>query len=75
MAQAMTVDTLAAVRVELAALIAAIDVKAPHGYPRGQPTNAIHDWLAMLREAVGSDAQGVDACHAVAAVCSARLAA
>jgi len=41
---------------------------------RGERGALVHDWLAMLGEAVRSERQDVAACDAYAAACSVRLA-
>ncbi|HEX8554676.1 MAG TPA: hypothetical protein VF695_08210 [Sphingomonas sp.] len=41
---------------------------------RGESGVLVHGWLAMLRDAVGSERQDLDAAHAFAAACSVRLA-
>jgi hypothetical protein len=102
------IDELGAVKADLAARIAAIDVRAPYARPcdiatevdairviahsnglnpavtvahfldsalsRGENGALIHGWLTILRDAVGSDRQDVQACHTFAAACSVRLA-
>lgn len=99
---------LAQVKADLAARIAAIDVRAPYArtsdlarevdairqiahrngmnpavtvahfidsaLSRGEQGPLVHGWLMTLNEAVSSDRQDVQACHAFAAVCSVRLA-
>ena len=99
---------LALVKAELAARIAAIDVRAPYtratdlapdidairliahrngmnpavtvthfidsALSRGERGALVHGWLSMLSDAVGSERQDVQACHAFAAACSVRLA-
>ena len=40
---------------------------------RGERGALVHGWLGMLREAVGSERQDLDAAHAFAAACSVRL--
>jgi hypothetical protein len=41
---------------------------------RGERGVLVHGWLVMLREAVGSEQQDLDAAHRFAAACSIRLA-
>ena len=41
---------------------------------RGERGALVHGWLAMLRDAVGSEAQDLDTAHRFAAACSIRLA-
>jgi len=101
-------EELASVRADLAARIAAIDVRAPYArtadlarevdairliahrngmnpavtvahfidsaLSRGEQGPLVHGWLMTLNEAVSSDRQDVQACHAFAAACSVRLA-
>ncbi|WP_445191064.1 hypothetical protein ACT009_10640 [Sphingomonas sp. Tas61C01] len=96
------------VKADLAARIAAIDVRAPYSracelapdvdairaiahhaglnpavtvahflgsaLSRGEHGALVHGWLAVLRDAVGSDRQDVAACDSFAAACSVRLA-
>ena len=96
------------VKADLAARIAAIDVRAPYAracelapevdairaiahraglnpavtvahfldsaLSRGEHGALVHGWLAVLRDAVGSDRQDIAACDAFAAACSVRLA-
>ncbi|MDP1027174.1 hypothetical protein Q5H91_08120 [Sphingomonas sp. KR1UV-12] len=45
------------------------------GKALGQGDVAVHGWLALLADAVGSEAQDLAACDAYAAACSERLAA
>ena len=102
------IDDMGAVKADLTARIAAIDVRAPYSRPcdiasevdairviahtnglnpavtvahfvdsalsRGEHGALVHGWLSILRDAVGSDRQDVQACHAFAAACSVRLA-
>jgi len=41
---------------------------------RGERGALVHGWLAMLRDAVGSERQDLDTAHRFAAACSIRLA-
>lgn len=41
---------------------------------RGERGPLVHGWLAMLRDAVGSERQDLDTAHRFAAACSIRLA-
>lgn len=102
------IDDVATVKAELAARIAALDVRAPYAQPcqlaaevdairviahrnglnpavtvahfvdsalsRGEKGPLVHGWLSILQDAVGSERQDVNACHAFAAACSVRLA-
>ena len=40
---------------------------------RGEHGPLVHGWLATLKDAIGSERQDVQACHAFAALCSVRL--
>ena len=109
MGQMLTrIDELGDVRADLAARIAAIDVRAPYARPcelapeidairiiahrngmspavtvahfvdsalsRGEHGALVHGWLTILSDAIGSERQDVQACHAFAAACSVGLA-
>ncbi len=39
----------------------------------GEHGPLVHGWLATLKDAIGSERQDVQACHAFAALCSVRL--
>ena len=99
---------LESVKADLAARIAAIDVRAPYSracelapdidairaiahraglnpavtvahfldsaLSRGEHGALVHGWLAVLRDAVGSERQDLAACDSFAAACSVRLA-
>ncbi|HEU0066285.1 MAG TPA: hypothetical protein VFQ57_03495 [Sphingomonas sp.] len=41
---------------------------------RGEHGPLLHGWLSVLRDAVSSDRQDMDACDAFAAACSVRIA-
>ncbi len=102
------VEELGDVRADLAARIAAIDVRAPYAracelapeidairviahrnglnpavtvahfvdsaLARGEHGALVHGWLSILGDAIVSERQDVQACHAFAAACSVRLA-
>ncbi|MEG3163492.1 hypothetical protein U1701_02680 [Sphingomonas sp. PB2P19] len=109
MGQALArIDELGAVKADLAARIAAIDVRAPYAQARdlapeidairviahrnglnpavtvahfvdsalsrGEHGALVHGWLSILGDAIVSERQDVQACHAFAAACSVRLA-
>ena len=99
---------LGEVKADLAARIAAIDVRAPYtqarelapeidairviahrnglnpvvtvahfvdsALSRGEHGALVHGWLSILGDAIVSERQDVQACHAFAAACSVRLA-
>jgi hypothetical protein len=99
---------LGEVKADLAARIAAIDVRAPYtracelapeidairiiahraglnpvvtvahfvdsALSRGEHGALVHGWLSLLGDAIVSERQDLQACHAFAAACSVRLA-
>ena len=101
-------SALGEVKADLAARIAAIDVRAPYtracelapeidairiiahraglnpvvtvahfvdsALSRGEHGALVHGWLSLLGDAIVSEQQDLQACHAFAAACSVRLA-